>query len=115
MELVAKVRRGRFVKFLGLCIGVLALTSCAAATATPIPTVTPTPQSMEKEVPKMKQYSQPPSITIDLEKEYIARINTSKGTIVLKLFAKEAPNTVNNFVFLAREGYYDMSYSCRGL
>ena len=107
MELVAKVRRGRFVKLLGLCIGVLALTSCAAATATPIPTVTPTPQSMEKEVPKMKQYSQPPSITIDLEKEYIARINTSKGTIVLKLFAKEAPNTVNNFVFLAREGYYD--------
>ena len=55
----------------------------------------------------MKQYAQPPSITIDLEKEYIARINTSKGTIVLELFAKEAPNTVNNFVFLARDGYYD--------
>ena len=46
-------------------------------------------------------------MTIDPEKTYSATLETSRGTIVCDLFAKEAPNTVNNFVFLAREGFYD--------
>ena len=44
---------------------------------------------------------------IDPEKSYTAIFKTEKGDIVVDLFAKEAPVTVNNFVFLAREGYYD--------
>src|SRR3954469_11176467 len=54
-----------------------------------------------------KQYSAPPAMTIDTNKNYTATFETSRGTIVCELFAKDAPKTVNNFVFLAREGFYD--------
>jgi len=53
------------------------------------------------------QYPKPPSMAIDPNKKYTATFTTSRGTIVCELFAKEAPNTVNNFVFLAREKFYD--------
>ncbi len=46
-------------------------------------------------------------MAIDSNKKYTATIETSRGVIVCDLFAKEAPRTVNNFVFLAREGFYD--------
>ena len=46
-------------------------------------------------------------MTIDTNKKYSATFDTSKGKIVCELFAKDAPKTVNNFVFLAREGFYD--------
>src|SRR6478752_6275050 len=54
-----------------------------------------------------KQYSAPPSQTIDPNKKYSAVFNTSRGEIICELFAKDAPNTVNNFVFLARDKFYD--------
>src|SRR3954466_3133330 len=54
-----------------------------------------------------KQYSTPPAMTIDSSKKYAATLETSRGTIVVDLFPKEAPKTVNNFVFLARDGFYD--------
>jgi peptidyl-prolyl cis-trans isomerase B (cyclophilin B) len=54
-----------------------------------------------------KQYSAPPPMTIDTAKTYSATFNTSRGEIVCDLFVKEAPKTVNNFVFLAREKFYD--------
>ena len=53
------------------------------------------------------KYSKPPEMIIDTTKEYTATIEMEKGNLVLDLFAKDVPNTVNNFVFLAREGYYD--------
>lgn len=53
------------------------------------------------------QYSKPPEMIIDTAKEYTATIETDKGSLVLDLFAKDVPKTVNNFVFLAREGFYD--------
>lgn len=46
-------------------------------------------------------------MTIDPSKKYSATLETSSGTIVVDLFAKDAPKTVNNFVFLARDGFYD--------
>lgn len=46
-------------------------------------------------------------MAIDSQKSYHATIKTEKGNIRVKLFAADAPKTVNNFVFLAREGYYD--------
>ena len=54
-----------------------------------------------------KQWKNPPPMTIDSKKEYRARIGTARGEIVLQLFPEHAPQTVNNFVFLARENFYD--------
>jgi len=53
------------------------------------------------------QYASPPDMVIDPSKDYTATITTNKGTITAKLFADESPNTVNNFIFLTREGFYD--------
>ena len=54
-----------------------------------------------------KQYSAPPQMRIDPSKHYLATFHTNRGDFSVQLFAKEAPVTVNNFVFLAREGFYD--------
>jgi len=54
-----------------------------------------------------KQWSTPPAMQIDPKKKYKARMETDKGTMVIELFADKTPKTVNNFVFLSREGYYD--------
>ena len=52
------------------------------------------------------QYSSAPEMAIDQSKTYTATIATSQGTMTAELFASEVPNTVNNFVFLARDGFY---------
>ncbi len=55
-----------------------------------------------------KRYDAPPAMEIDPEKEYTATFAIEgKGQVTAKLFAKEAPITVNNFVYLARDGYFD--------
>ena len=54
-----------------------------------------------------KKYSSAPPMAIDINKKYTATFKTSSGEIVCDLFAKDAPKTVNNFVFLAREKFYD--------
>lgn len=54
-----------------------------------------------------KHWDSAPEMKIDTSKAYKAVISTEKGEIVLELYAKEAPKTVNNFVFLAKEGFYD--------
>ena len=54
-----------------------------------------------------KTYSAPPAMTIDPAKKYTVVIDTNRGKITLDLFPKDAPKTVNNFVFLAREGFYN--------
>ena len=53
------------------------------------------------------QWDSPPEMKIDTSKKYTAIIETEKGNLVIELFAKDVPKTVNNFVFLSREGYYD--------
>lgn len=55
----------------------------------------------------MKQYASPPPMTIDPAKGYTATIDTSAGIMTAELFPGDAPATVNNFVFLANDGYYD--------
>lgn len=55
----------------------------------------------------MKQWQKAPAMQIDAEKSYTAVLKTTKGEIEIELLAKEAPLTVNNFVFLAKEGFYD--------
>ena len=54
-----------------------------------------------------KQWSKAPEMTIDPKKTYTATFKTDKGDIVVSLYAAKVPRTVNNFVFLAREGFYD--------
>ena len=54
-----------------------------------------------------KQWTTPPAMQIDPKKQYKASMETDKGTMVIELFAGQTPMTVNNFVFLARKGYYD--------
>jgi peptidyl-prolyl cis-trans isomerase B (cyclophilin B) len=54
-----------------------------------------------------KEYSQPPAMLIKPNKSYTAHFHTTKGDFDVELFAKDAPITVNNFVFLARDGFYD--------
>lgn len=57
-----------------------------------------------------KQWNTPPAMIIDPKKKYSATIATEKGDMVIELFADKTPKTVNNFVFLAREGFYDDTF-----
>jgi peptidyl-prolyl cis-trans isomerase B (cyclophilin B) len=68
------------------------------------PDVMPVPS---EPAPKPMSYSAPPPVTIDPGRQYSATIETEKGSIALELFASDVSVTVNNFVFLAREGFYD--------
>jgi cyclophilin family peptidyl-prolyl cis-trans isomerase len=89
--------------------------SGASARPTPLPTVlprtaVPSPAaggSGAAAATSGKQWSSPPAMTIDPSKQYTAIIKTTKGDITVQLLADEAPQTVNNFVFLAREDFYD--------
>lgn len=54
----------------------------------------------------MKSYKSPPEFSIDPKKKYTATIETTAGTMTAELFPDDAPMTVNNFVFLANDGYY---------
>lgn len=54
-----------------------------------------------------KTYDNPPEMNLNPASEYFANFVTGKGVIRARLFAEEAPETVNNFVFLARDGYFD--------
>lgn len=76
------------------------------------PTPGPSPQAacgaeLREFTEERPMYDSPPEMQIDPKKDYRAVMETSCGRIVLELFAAEAPVTVNNFVFLAREGFYD--------
>jgi cyclophilin family peptidyl-prolyl cis-trans isomerase len=62
---------------------------------------------MREGTPVAQQWDTPPETVIDPDKSYSATIRTNRGEITCKLFADESPSTVNNFVFLAREGFYD--------
>lgn len=57
--------------------------------------------------PKQQKFSEPPEMGIDPDKRYTAVMDTSMGELVIALDAKKAPKTVNNFVFLALNHYYD--------
>lgn len=56
---------------------------------------------------KVTQWSKAPEMQIDASRQYIATLDTDRGKIVIELLPRAAPITVNNFVFLARQGYYD--------
>ncbi len=113
---------------LGLVALFVSLVACElpeeAPTATPIPDVIPTPRIADTPTPpvigtptpetvdtgsgrQVSKYASPPAMTIDPDGEYTADIQTNLGTITVELFAEDAPVTVNNFVFLSQQGFYD--------
>jgi len=57
--------------------------------------------------PKSMSWTTPPAMKIDKTKKYTAAIDTTLGKFTIELFASETPNTVNNFVFLSNQGYYN--------
>ncbi len=72
------------------------------------------PQTQPGEVPMPENplerdgmYAAPPAMILDPAKYYVATIETERGDIVVELFADRVPRTVNSFVFLAQEGFYD--------
>ncbi len=66
-----------------------------------------TTEGKAKALDGRKTYDAPPPMKIDPRKRYFATLKTTKGDIKIELFAAESPKTVNNFVFLAREHFYD--------
>lgn len=79
-----------------------------SATATETPAADDATATPEAEEPTDgKTYAAPPAMTIDPEGSYEAVIRTEKGSVRIELLAADAPGYVNNFVFLARDGFYD--------
>ncbi len=82
-------------------------TSQQESPATPEAPAAANPAQTSDTASRDGMYDAPPEMTIDPSKYYYATIKTEKGDIVVQLFADRAPLAVNNFVFLAREGFYD--------
>ena len=94
--------------FLGVVIilaGLMVIACGEKATASPATTIASTSQTTTEV--KIMKWNSAPKMQIDVNKKYTATMETEKGNLVLELFAKDVPNTVNNFVFLARQGFYD--------
>ena len=81
-----------------------AVTPTAAAAQTSTPAPAPAPADTER---TRMQWNSPPEMVIDPEKRYFATLRTNKGVVEVELFPKETPIAVNNFIFLARQGFYD--------
>jgi len=83
-----------------ITIAILGLVACVT---------TPSGGSAAQRAPSQRSemYKSAPAMTIDVNKSYIATIKTAKGDIVAELYPRDAPQHVNNFVFLAREGFYN--------
>jgi cyclophilin family peptidyl-prolyl cis-trans isomerase len=97
-------------------LGLGYLTGRIGRAPSPTPEAIPSPTALPVSTPALtpeatpigrKTYSAPPPMAIDVGKTYVATIETEKGDIVMELYPEDAPQTVNNFVFLAREGFYD--------
>jgi cyclophilin family peptidyl-prolyl cis-trans isomerase len=87
------------MKLLGLLVAIgLLVASCSQPAASRCST---------GEKPVAKRWSAAPEMKIDPNKSYTALLKTNQGDVKIELLAKESPQTVNNFVFLAREGFYD--------
>jgi len=112
------IRQERFLTFGIISLGLMAVAACGSATIeqsavppTPPPAALPTapptspPVAEEQETPL--QWPSPPAMEIDPSKSYEAVFVTEIGDFKIRLYPDKAPETVNNFVFLAKQGYYD--------
>jgi cyclophilin family peptidyl-prolyl cis-trans isomerase len=76
----------------------------AACSKPPVGSLTPVPSATSS---SSKQWSAPPAMQIDTSKTYFATVDTSLGKFKIQLFANETPKTVNNFIFLSQQGFYN--------
>jgi len=90
-----------------LLVATLTALSVVAAACGGEEKATPTAAPSRTATAAARQYATPPAMTIDPKKSYVAVLETDKGTIRIKLLPDIAPQTVNSFVFLAREGYFN--------
>ena len=89
-------------------IFILAAVISSACSPTSSSTSAPeTPAASTTEGGNVMQWSNPPAMAIDQNKQYTATIKTNYGDMETQLFPKDAPLTVNNFIFLARQGFYN--------
>jgi len=87
---------------------VLVLAACESTEAVPTETPTDVPTAEPTDIMAgFQQWDAPPEMTIDPDAIYLATFETDEGTFKVELLAQEAPVTVNNFIFLAEEGFYD--------
>ncbi len=111
------IRRGSVLALALFSTGIL-LTACGSATIqTDVPPTPPPPNIPPTSIPTALpaadsgestfQWSSPPAMEIDPSKSYEAVFVTEAGEFRVRLYPEQAPLTVNNFVFLARQGYYD--------
>jgi cyclophilin family peptidyl-prolyl cis-trans isomerase len=97
------------LSFVALLLGL----ACAPSGGNPTSTPAPKPQGAGSGPTPVaggagpKQWPNPPAMAIDPNKQYMATISTNVGDMKAQLYAKEAPLAVNNFVFLARQNFYD--------
>ncbi len=90
-----------------LLMAALTVAGCQAPGQTASSTQSSAPSQAQGGQTVPKQWSAPPAMQIDTGKSYTATIHTTLGDLHAQLFAKDAPRTVNNFVFLSREGFYN--------
>ena len=125
MQIFRRMQAALSLTLVGVLLAVL-LAACSGAPAPDITKATPTgaviatqPAPLTPAQPPAadgtatavpvpsKQWTEAPAMTIDPSKLYFATFKTAKGDVKVELFAKSAPKTVNNFIFLAKEGFYD--------
>jgi len=95
--------------FLALVAMLVPLMTCSSKSATSALTTNQSTSSIPAATTsgQVKEWSSPPAMQIDTSKQYTATIDTNVGDIQVQLFANEDPKTVNNFVFLANQGFYN--------
>ncbi len=87
-------------------LAVLFSSGCASATPLPPSNLTGNAAKLAP-LQRSNMYRSAPPMAIDANKSYVATIKTNKGNIVVALYPKDAPQTVNNFIFLSRDGFYN--------
>lgn len=108
-EVCEEVRQGLLVRTLVslLLLSLMMATGCQARTMALMSNQSNSSAQTQGGTSVPRQYESPPAMTIDPNKSYTATLHTTMGDMDVELFPKEAPKTVNNFVFLAREGFYN--------
>ncbi len=101
-----KIRKFKKIATVIFLFVTLFAVGCAGQSNSPQPSSKP-PASSSPPSPKVMSWPQPPAMQIDTSKKYVATVDTTLGSFKIQLLAQESPKTVNNFVFLSRQGYYN--------